>query len=422
MESTMKQDAFAKRIIRVLGALLLVAGSIAVAGCYYMPAVGGSGVARATIGVTKSPVNVVSAALVVGGPGMDTITNTYAAGITTATLTIPSGAERTFTLLVNSPSATLIGTSTVDLAPGETRTIALSPTIAGTQIVIPDYLNHRIVQISDMTGTGWVEKKTGDFVGTGAQFSPYAIDFDNQGRIYIANYTISTPGAIGAVVRIDDINHTGAPGTSGVVNIDATSMNVTSLAVDRANGYVYYVNLNSLLRKRIDDDYTVSPTTSALSSESLIHANPSAIAVDDQGFLYMTIPAQTFAGSVVKYNPTLAVGSRVVRSSTYNFPYPGFTSPFGVMVKGAYVYVSDSGGGKIVRFDKDLNFVDSYTPPSARPETFLATLNRKITLIDEGSNGTTDRIDSLDDMTGAGLETFGSNGSGTNQFSFYSIC
>jgi hypothetical protein len=411
MEGKMNGEAFSKRFVRLSGRVVVCAGIFALAGCYYMPGLAGSGMARANVGVSKAlPANIASLALIVGGPGMDTIANTYAVGTTTTTLTIPSGAARTFTLLVSSPSASLIGSSTVDLAPGETRTVTLSPAVAGTQIVIPDYLNGRIVQISDIAGTGWVAKVQADFTSV-TSFLPWAVDFDEQGRIYIANNTASStdPG----VIRIDDINH-----TSTFTKVDATfNTGIKSLAVDRTNGLVYYctATATTLYMKDINN-VLVAAATSTLSSDGIL-TPPASITVDDQGILYMAIPGATAPAHIVKYNPNLAIGTRALASSTY-----ALSSPWGIMVRGPYVYVTDSGAGTVVRFDKNLNFVDSYSPPLARPETFLATLNRKITLIDEGSSGATDRIDSFDDMTGAGLETFGSNGSGTNQFAFYSIC
>jgi hypothetical protein len=386
-----------------------------------MPGV--SGKARAGLVLPRYiAANTTSLALIVEGPGMDTLFASYPAGSQSISIDVPAGHARTFTLLLNSPSATLQGAATVDLLAGETKDVTLTPTVAGTQIVIPDYINSRIVQISDMSGTGWTAKASADFGGT-STFKPYDIDFDSQGRIYIANYTITTPGALGAVIRIDDISHTAAPGTSGVINVDATSMNVNSIAVDRVNSYVYYLNMSTLLRKNVNDDSTVPPTTSDLASETAIGTIvPRDIAVDEQGMLYIAIPSQTGPGFVVKYNPNLPLRSRVIANSS-----PGYTfsSPWSVMVQGPYVYVSDSGAGNIVRLDKStLAFVDSFAGQAGdtfgRPEAFLATLNRKITVVDEDPG--VDRIASFDDMTGAGWTTYGSQGAGQNQFAFYNAC
>ena len=265
-----------------------------------------------------------------------------------------------------------------------------------------------------MNGTGWTAITGTNFLPnpTGAALTPYAIDFDNLGRIYIANFN----SGIGGLLRIDDINHAS---TSGAVVDSALGM--TSLAIDRTNGLIYYSNGTANLFEKAVANIISGPTTISLLSESLLQTGPKSMAVDDQGILYMVIQSTT--SYVVKYNPGLAAGSRVVASSTYSF-----TSPWGIMVKGPYVYVGDSGAGKIVRLDKNLLFVDSFSGPPTDlfygPETFVAVLNRKFTVIDEKSNFF-DRLTSFDDMSGASWTTYGSYGnsiSGPGHFDFYSIC
>ena len=66
-----------------------------------------------------------------------------------------------------------------------------------------------------MTGAGWTAISASNFgVVTGGALTPYAIDFDNLGRIYIAN-NFGTPTGL---LRIDDINH-----ASTYSVVDATS-------------------------------------------------------------------------------------------------------------------------------------------------------------------------------------------------------
>ena len=77
-------------------------------------------------------------------------------------------------------------------------------------------------------------------------------------------------------------------------------------------------------------------------------------------------------------------------------------------------------------FNENLHFIDSFGGPHSYPlygpETFVAAINRKFTLIDEKSG--TDRLVSFDDMTGTNWATYGSHGgSGTpGFFDFYSAC
>ena len=223
-----------KTALRYIAAFILFAG---ISSCYYIPT-GYNGTVRASIGAKDLPVNMVSIALIVTGPDMAPIQMVFPPEASRIDLDVPAGPARTFTLLLTSPSATLSAETTVDLLAGEIREILFTPKLGGTDIVIPDALNNRIVQISDMTGTGWIEKgSTGPTDFGGGSFMPYDVDFDDQGRIYIANS--AGESSVGAIVRIDDINHVSAttcvkiePGLGGGMN---------ALAVDRINGYVYYI-------------------------------------------------------------------------------------------------------------------------------------------------------------------------------------
>ena len=201
--------------------------------------------------------------------------------------------------------------------------------------------------------------------------------------------------------------------------MDAT-LGITSLAIDRSRGYAYYgTGAVSLFLKDINSLTSLQPIN--LSSDNSNIIGTTSIAADDKGILYIIVYLlPLYTHQVIKYDPALPSGSRILATSAYNF-----TSPWGVMVKGPNVYVSDSSAGKIIRFDKNLQFVDSFAGPSGDqfygPEAFVATLNRKITVIDEKSNFN-DRLVSFDDMSGAGWTKFGTYGTGTNTFDFYSVC
>ena len=413
----MKSD----RVIKLSLTAVAAALAILVTGCYYMPGANG-GTAKVAVGVRGVPVNLVSAALVVTAPGMAPITANASLTSNSITVSVPAGPARTFTLLLNGPSATLQGVATVDLQPGENTTINVTPTLGATQIVIPDFQNGRIVQISDMSGTGWTAVAAASLAGI-STFSPYAVDFDNLGRIYVSNNTVNTSDGL---IRIDDINHTSS---LAVVDLPGAT-GISSLAIDRVNNLIYYVSSSpssglAILNVKGVNNIAASATQPSLPSLPV----PKGMAVDDQGMLYMAIPGvpgTTFTpGYVVKYNPTAAAA---VATSTYSF-----NSPWGIMVKGPYVYVSDNtntggtGKAQIVRLDTNLNFIDSFPGPSTNPfygpETFVAVLNRKFAVIDENYSVLfKDRLASFDDMSGTNWTTFGSSGSGLNQFDFYSLC
>ncbi len=399
-------------------AALMAAATLIFMGCYYAPGTSGDS-ARAKLVVSKAVVpNISSIAVVVEGPGMNTISASFPAAASEVKIDVPPGHARKFTLLMNSPSATLQGTATVDLNPGEDREITLEPSLAATEIVVPDRLNNRIVQVSDLDFTGWTPITNTNFLKPDT-FYPYDIDFDSLGRIYIANYN-GTTSSLGAVMRIDDIQH-----AAEYINVDLNTMNVNSVAVDRTNGYVYYADSGTLYRKRVGEDYTTAPASFPLSGEAQTSGMTlKGIGVDDEGMVYMVLDGATSAlTSVVKFNPSLAVGSRVAAVDA-GYPF-GTNASWDVMVKGQYVYVSFTSGNRIVRFDRNLQFVDYYQGPAAtplgNPRTFLATANRMITVIEDVARN---RISSFEYLTGAGWMTLGTasgGGSGINQFDFFVI-
>ena len=324
-----------------------------VTGCYYMPG-SPAGNSKVALSVKGIPPNWVSTALVVTAPGMATISTTASPSAGSITVSVPAGPARTFTLLLNSPSATLQGVATVDLQPGETTQISVTPTLSATQIVIPDlYLNSRVVQISDISGTGWTTI-TGSSLSsainpTGTSLTPYAIDFDSLGRIYIASQT--TLG----LFRIDDIFHASS---ATAVPVD-TTLGITSAAVDRMNGLVYYGTGSTTINQKSVNSLTSNAVPFVLTAENANIFASAGLAGDDQGILYLAVDSLlTYTWAIIKYNPALPAGSRVLATSTY-----AFSSPWGVMAKGPYIYVSDSGAGKIVRLDKNLQFVDSFSGP-----------------------------------------------------------
>lgn len=410
----MTLNIFAARMVKRAGIVLLGLAVLGLAGCFYMPASAGHGTARASIGLGKSlPANLTGTfTLIVGGPGMSTITQQYQLGtMTSGPLDIPSGVARTFTLIANTPSVTLIGQATVDLAPGETRDVLLTPVAGGSQIIAPDNLNNRLVQVADMKGTGWTELPVS---------SPDDIDFDDQGRIYFSSNS--------TVLRIDDITDTKP------VPITSTPQGglITSIAMDRPRGLLYYTDGSALFR--IQATPTIGTAEPVLVGSipidtelNVVMSNVKGIAVDSEGFVYITMPFGRPAGTVIKINPNPADSPTMVAI------YKGtFTNPWDVLVKGDDVYVSDYGDpyqqmipGRIVRLTKDLQMVDSFAGPASDPfygpERFIAILNRPIVVVDEYGNYPTnlDRIVSFDDMTGTGWTVFGSSGSSIDQFQFF---
>jgi hypothetical protein len=385
---------------RWMSFLPLLPGVLLAAGCYYMPS-GTQGSARVSMSLAKGlPTNVSSIALIVSGPGMETIANQYDPATTPPViLEIPAGLARTFTLLPSTPSVTLKGETTVDLVAGETKEVMLSPVAFDSQIIVPDYQNRRLVQISDMLGTGWTVK-------TGSTFtlSPYDVDFDSQGRIYVADFS-TTP-----LYYLDDI-------TANPVSVSiGTVTYLYALAIDRPANIIYFSNGSSLYKKDLGNAADLGSSLSITHTGSIM-----GLAADQNGLLYIAdYSGSITGGSLIKYDP---VGGKPITSYTPG----GDWDPWDVTVQGGFVYTTQkpiSGLYRIVQSDLNLKPIGESTGPAADPfygpRRFVAILSKRITFIDEMSGA--DRLVTINNIDGTGFQTYGSTGLGQDQFQFYSVC
>jgi hypothetical protein len=377
---------------RPAAAILLAAVSLVLASCFYMPGVSGKA-AKAGLSINRSllPSNVSSIAVIVGGPGMETIATQYAVGTTSATLSVPSGAARTFTVLASTPSVTFRDDVTVDLQPDETTTVDLTPRLAETQIIVPDYGNFDLMQISDMSGT----KPT-----TLSGFYPYDVDFDSQGRIYVATS--------GGIIQTDDI--AGATLTP----ITTTPTDIQSIAIDRARGLLYYLgyDVQGLYALWTMDLNGKGNETKIDLSGVLGSFFSQAVAVDSDGFVYLVTTSPSIA--VVKIDPN---APKLLATYSKNL-----VEPFDVLANGNDIYVSDYSARKIIHLSRNLDFVDDFSGPAndrfLGPERFVAILNKPITVIDETLYNEGNRLVSFGDMTGAGWTTYEPQIAGLDTFEF----
>jgi hypothetical protein len=360
--------------LKLAAAAMLAAVSFFFTSCFYMPGVAG-GKARAGLILPRALIaNPVSLALVVGGPGMNPMFASYSPIPASISIDVPSGLARTFTVLLNGQSATLQGQATADLQPGETKDITVTPTIAGTQIVIPDNGNSSVVQIADMSGT----------LSTALTASfPTEVDFDDQGKMYVATSS--------GISQMDDITGTNS------VPLTLTATGIQSIAIDRARGMLYYVGYDTNFAYDLWS-MQVSPKPGAETPVIVGIAYSRGIAVDSDGFVYVA----TSSPSVLKIDP---------RAQKVVLTYSGsLVNPWDVLVNGNYVYVSDYGAKQIIRLSKNLDFVDSISGHGSDsflgPERFVAVLNKPITVIDEANFAQGNRLVSFGDMTGAGWTTY----------------
>lgn len=374
----------------------------------------------------QPPVNLTEITVNVTAPDMDIVTGTYPASTTTISIEVPSGSQRTFEVLAQTPSATLRGATTMNIAPGEV-TVSINMDVHNTKIVIPDRQNERVVQIDDMTGTGWTTLNGSDisFVGS---FIPYDIDFDSLGRIYIANFSSATDEDV--VIRVDDITST----TYTHINSNSES-GVLSVAIDRPNRLVYYANSDTIFRCGYNDTAPVD-TYSMLS----FFDNPTiyGISIGGSGIVYIAIRygSLTATYAICRFDPNADGGNGLIISSYTGVP----NVPWDVMVKDGACYFANyhessvGSNNRVIQLTADtLSFVKEYgtgtdsTPTGpdelVGPRRFVAILNDDFYLIDEqGGGGQYERLLSFSDMNGSNWDNYGSFGSGTGQFDFFYSC
>ena len=363
------------------------------------------------IHIKGQPAGVTSINLEVSGADMETIEKTIDVGDDEIILEVPAGSDRTFTLTIENPSVTFTGEVTEDLTAGEEVDIVITLSLNESTIIVPDadyysgaYPGGRLVQIDDMNGSGWIERDYSNLnLGYSLQedFVPYDVDFDSRGRIYVANYS-STNGGIIRLGHINDTNPTQI----------LSSNQIVALAVDRNNDWIYFIEAGAL--QRCDVNGANRKTYADASAQ-----NAQGLCVDNEGMLYMVSNPDGFL--IQQIDPS----GTGVPSDTGN--YGDLDYSWDVLFADNYIYVADGsfGSAKIVRFTKDLTYVDElgYDPENHSdqfegPHRFLAVLNRGFIVIDEyeQSSDADDRLVMFSGISGAGWTTYQSS---TDPFSFF---
>ncbi|MCP4133405.1 MAG: hypothetical protein GY754_20725, partial [bacterium] len=189
---------------------------------------------------SQAPSNITQFTLKISSPGMNTIEGTYPAATSEISIEVPAGNNRLIELTSDinpsDPGAVLSykGSSLVNLNSGETKTVILSMKVNETKLIIPDFGNNRVIQVTSLSGdTTAINAAWQDLTAAGAGWSlrPGDVDFDSQGRIYIASAYGGSGDTNNCVVRVDNI-----AGDNSIKFASASYDNgVEALAVDRNN-------------------------------------------------------------------------------------------------------------------------------------------------------------------------------------------
>ncbi len=409
-------------LIRLAVGVLLLLLVITFTGCIFFAA-SDTGIAVPNLTVKGAPSNITALSLRITGPGMAPVESYYSSVPSSITVEVPAGVDRQFELIAyigpSNPSAatSFKGKATVDLAAGETKNITLNMIVNETKLVIPDATNNyaggKLLQIDDITG-GNSKTITGGDIGLGT-FTPYDVDFDSQGRIYIANNAGGTGTSM--VLRIDNMDATSYTSIAD----DTGWFGIRSLAIDRPNELIYYSTSTELYRWDIGISTRTQLTITGIGAIR-------GMAVDKDGILYIAGNNGAGANAVFKYDPD-------AQSVVDFYDVPGL-DPWDVMVKTPYLYVANNNGtsnNAILQLDLDLNLIKGYgdeieginTNPGQfyGPHRFLAILNKKLTILDDDTAGNrVDKLVSIDDMNGTNWTTMPTTGDGQSLFTFFELC
>ena len=360
--------------------------------------------------IKNASASVASLELTVSGPGFGTLELAYPAETSSISLKLPAGKDILFELTAyidpSSPHAAvkLVGTATTDLLPQEEKTITLNMKVQETKIVIPDYMNNRVVQIRDISGAGWSELTGADLSSVGT-LQPYDVDFDNQGRIYIANFNSGEP----YIIRIDDIT-----GTNEAIVVSESSR-ITALAIDRTRDYIYcIVNGSTLRRSDLTGGSAVTLDTSGLS-------NMRGVAIDEQGWVY------------VAYDKNVKC---LNTGADYTVTGGGTLYAWDVLVKDSFVYLANNDQNAttrdiVLKLTRGLGLLSELKDKPGGgdsfygPHRFVAVLNKKLYIVDEDEafgSSEAERIVAIGDISGINWQDFDPSMVGQSAFNFYNGC
>jgi hypothetical protein len=372
-------------------------------------------------GGSYKPATVTGYAITVSVPGSEPVVKNYDPDTNAIRLVVPSGRNRKIELEVAldpanpTPVLSFIGTAFVDLAPSETKKISLRMMPGRTRLLFPS--GNSVYQMTDDSlGTQSGSLSKGSFVdttfwgATGALFTPWDIDLDSRGRIYIANNN----SAAGCIVRVDTITNGIPPANQNQIVFPpgGTGYPITAIGVDKYNNRLYYYAANTaknatIDRINLDDRLNPShvPEEINLNNEQLFNGSIrftcSGIDIDRDGFVYITCEyaiGTPVYFEVVKIDPEKPAGSRII--ANYQVPNTYYLLD-DIVVKDDNVFVTNKNGQTsnlilmLRRSDLALSTQSgsnaSATPPSFGtfygPERFICKTNKTLYVIDEGGSG-----------------------------------
>jgi len=375
-------------------------------------------------------VNITSYTITVTGAGMEPIQETVTADVPFISLLVPAGDDRRFTIeaqLAPNPAIHLlsfIGRETASLKPGSINFLTFKMVAGATKLIIPDYLNNRLIQTSDIS---FPESpiETGTFGFAVGTLAPIDIDISAEGKIFVASCLSGSPET-GVIAFGDDINGT------NLVLIDAAY--VTAIAIDRENNILYfstYDGTTATLNKCSLPYNPLDPPTPLENSVVVIgETEPrdfSVVGMDVDpwsGTLYLAAVAFDEEGQplplIIHYDPSVQIPDATNPGRVIHYAiHTDFRLIYDVVVKDEAVFVANAVPADvdelppILKFNKNLSYAESYGRISDQeivavwqiiesfeagdfygPKRFIAKGNADLTIIDDSA--AYDKIVSLD--------------------------
>lgn len=383
------------------------------------------------------PSIVESVTLRVSGPDMDPLEVNYSIVPSVINLAIPEGNERTFELTVGltadftaPPAITYTsfrGKAIADIT-SDSAVVTLNMGLGSTKLIVPDYDGSRLLQFDDINDTVATVLDSANpafntfLTANMLSFGIYDVDFDKDGRIFIAENGF---GSGQGVVRVDNILGTN-PSWFG-----STHAGIIALTVDRSNSLLYYSNGSGIYKSDLDGngELTLIIDTGVASIQTI-----RGMTISESGLIYITGTTPATTPTVFQYNPDLELVT-----AYYTMPNPITIFPWDVLAKDDLVYVTNPNGAdgwKIIQLNNDLTSPIGYgifkttafsvydTSPGHfyDPRCFVAVLNKEITIIDDSSTEGSDKLVSIDDITGANWKTLPTADKGQGLFEFFFGC
>ena len=368
------------------------------------PSLAGSGLVSSNISIAEAPAGVSEIGLRIRGQDFDPINLTVTPNTEAIILELPVGKNRLF----EGRGGTYFARTIAAVTPkGVNVGLNFSPVL-----IVPDTDNSRLVQVWRNDDPAWEELTEAELGFTG--FFPSDVDYDGGGRAYFTN----DDGTEGGVYRVSSIFDTTETQLS-------SAGNTTSIAIDRDRQRVYFVAAGgpALVATNYSGSIEVPLDIGNFTANS-------RLAIDSQGYLYVTNGASGIgAGAIQKYDP--------IAETTVGTPV---AIPYGrvedIHFVGGVLYVvlsgTDAGQAPIVRLSSNLTFLGSLgtiasDPANAQPGEFygptgfVTDRRGRLVITDEVTDAfdnTYDRLVFLDPGNPGAWATFGTSGSGEEEFRF----